>query len=417
MQIYSFLLKWKKIRDSNFLQKDSPCFESYVYVRGYQIVMVTRREADKRAMWQSEKDLGISRALVDWYKVYKRELPWRETGDPYLIWISEVILQQTRVAQGLAYFNRFRERFPDVASLASADEDEVLRYWQGLGYYSRARNLHAAAKEVMERFGGVFPSAYKDVLSLKGIGEYTAAAIVSFAWNQPYPVVDGNVYRVLARLFAVDTPIDSTEGKRLFAGLAGTILDPECAGIHNQAIMELGALRCVPQNPDCEPCPLRDKCMAFAAGNVSAYPVKRNKTKSRDRYFNYLYIIYKERTWLNRRSGKDIWTGLYEFPLIETDRAMDFSGLSGTEAFRDLLGDAGSLSVTHELLNRKHVLSHQVLYASFYRIEIERVPASLDKYISLPRESLGRYAVPRLVEIYLEWLADKGEGRPAGNEK
>lgn len=225
---------------------------------------------------------------------------------------------------GIGVFLRFTERFPDVASLAAAEEDEVLKYWQGLGYYSRARNLHAAAKSIMERFNGVFPENYKEVLSLKGIGEYTAAAIVSFAWNQPCPVVDGNVYRVLSRLFAVDTPIDTTKGKKQFAELAGMILDPKNAGTHNQAIMELGALQCVPQNPDCGVCPLKDKCMAFASGNVQAYPVKQNKTKTRDRYFHYLYIIYKEQTWMNRRTGKDIWTGLYEFPLIETDHAMDF---------------------------------------------------------------------------------------------
>mgnify|MGYP000757618191 FL=1 len=198
-------------------------------------------------MLQYESELEISRILVEWYETYKRELPWRETRDPYIIWISEIILQQTRVVQGLEYFLRFTERFPDVASLAVAEEDEVLKYWQGLGYYSRARNLHAAAKSIMERFNGVFPENYKEVLSLKGIGEYTAAAIVSFAWNQPCPVVDGNVYRVLSRLFAVDTPIDTTKGKKQFAELAGMILDPKNAGTHNQAIMELGALQCVPQ--------------------------------------------------------------------------------------------------------------------------------------------------------------------------
>ena len=355
-------------------------------------------------MLQYESELEISRILVEWYETYKRELPWRETRDPYIIWISEIILQQTRVVQGLEYFLRFTERFPDVASLAVAEEDEVLKYWQGLGYYSRARNLHAAAKSIMERFNGVFPENYKEVLSLKGIGEYTAAAIVSFAWNQPCPVVDGYVYRVLSRLFAVDTPIDTTKGKKQFAELAGMILDPKNAGTHNQAIMELGALQCVPQNPDCGVCPLKDKCVAFASGNVQAYPVKQNKTKTRDRYFHYLYIIYKEQTWMNRRTGKDIWTGLYEFPLIETDHAMDFSGLCETQAFRNLLGDAGKLSITQGLSNVKHTLSHQILYASFYQIEIEQVPESLGNYLSLPCRDIEKYAVPRLIHIYLEKL-------------
>ena len=244
-------------------------------------------------MSQIENELETSRLLRDWYRIHKRELPWRESSDPYIIWISEIILQQTRVVQGMDYFLRFTERFPDVASLASAEEDEVLKYWQGLGYYSRARNLHAAAKDIMKRFDGIFPGRYEDVISLKGIGEYTAAAIVSFVWNQPYPVVDGNVFRVLSRLFAVDTPIDTPRGKKAFTELAGLVMDPRYAGQHNQAIMELGALQCVPQNPDCEACPLKERCAAYGTGDVQTYPVKQKKTKTRDRYFHYLYIIYK----------------------------------------------------------------------------------------------------------------------------
>lgn len=355
-------------------------------------------------MSKGENELVISHALVKWYEEYKRDLPWRGTRDPYIIWISEIILQQTRVAQGLGYFLRFTGRFPDVVSLAVADEDEVLKYWQGLGYYSRARNLHAAAKSIMDRFGGIFPDTYRDVLSLKGIGEYTAAAIVSFVWNLPYPVVDGNVYRVLSRLFAIDTPIDSTKGKKQFAKLAGVLLDPENAGTHNQAIMELGALQCVPQNPDCGVCPLSHTCMAYAQGNIRSYPVKQNKAKTRNRYFHYLYIICDGKTWLNRRGGKDIWTGLYEFPLIETARAMDFAELRETDVFQEMLGDAGRLDITVGMTGVKHTLSHQVLYASFYEIEVERVPEALRKYQSLPCSDLERYAVPRLIHIYLEKL-------------
>lgn len=355
-------------------------------------------------MSQEENRLEISRILIEWYKKNKRDLPWRHSTDPYIIWISEIILQQTRVVQGMDYFLRFRRRFPDVASLAAAEEDEVLKYWQGLGYYSRARNLHAAAKSICERHGGTFPRAYKDVLALKGIGEYTAAAIVSFAWNEPYPVVDGNVFRVLSRLFALDVPIDSTRGKKQFTELAGLLMDPEEAAFHNQAIMEFGALQCVPQNPDCAVCPLQSVCMAYASGRVQAYPVKQNRTKTKDRYFHYLYIIYKGMTWLHRREGKDIWTGLYEFPLIETEEAMDFAGLQQTEAFRHLLGDAGQLRISVDLTNIKHVLSHQVLYATFYRIEIERPTPALQAYLSVPLEEVEKYAVPRLIHIYLEKL-------------
>ena len=203
-----------------------------------------------------------SKSLVNWYKEHRRDLPWRRSSDPYIIWISEIILQQTRVAQGLDYFNRFIARFPDVRALATASEDEVLRYWQGLGYYSRARNLLEAARTICRDFGGIFPQTYDEVRSLKGIGDYTAAAIVSFAYDLPYPVLDGNVYRVLARLFALSTPIDSAQGKKEFAELAALLLDKEHPGLHNQAIMELGALQCVPRQPDCSLCPLMDRCMS-----------------------------------------------------------------------------------------------------------------------------------------------------------
>ena len=353
---------------------------------------------------ESVSGLEISRILLDWYAVNKRELPWRKTNNPYLIWISEIILQQTRVAQGLSYFLRFVERFPQVKDLAEADEDEVLKYWQGLGYYSRARNLHAAAKMVMSDFGGVFPTNYRDVLSLKGVGEYTAAAIVSFAWNQPYPVVDGNVFRVLARLFAMDVPIDTTKGKKLFTELAGAIMDRQHAGLHNQAIMELGALQCVPQNPDCESCPLLTKCQAYSMGKVSDLPIKQNKTKTRNRYFHYFFVRYKDTTWLNRREGKDIWAGLYEFPLIETESPMDFAEVSKTSDFQSLFAEAGQLQVKVGLLNQKHVLSHQILYASFYEVTIEKKTKALEKYLSIPYDLLERYAVPRLIHIYLEKL-------------
>lgn len=355
-------------------------------------------------MSQLENELEISRIVIDWYGDNKRDLPWRCSTDPYIIWISEIILQQTRVIQGMDYFLRFCERFPDVVSLAKATEDEVLKCWQGLGYYSRARNLHAAARTVVEVYGGVFPRSYKEVLGLKGVGEYTAAAIVSFAWNEPYPVVDGNVFRVLSRLFALDTPIDSGKGKKQFTALAGLLMDPVRAGLHNQALMEFGALQCVPQNPDCTVCPLQAKCMASMSGSVETYPIKQHKTKTRNRYFHYLYIIYEGKTRLRRREGKDIWTGLYEFPLIETDGPTDFADLQQTETFRRLLGEAGSLRISEELTGFKHVLSHQILYATFYKIEIGRETPALQTYLSVPLEEVEKYAVPRLLHIYLEKL-------------
>lgn len=369
---------------------------------GIKELRTPKTESEHNDMLQTERELDISRRLVGWYREHRRHLPWRESDDPYRIWISEIILQQTRVAQGLDYYLRFTARFPDVAALAAAEEDEVLKYWQGLGYYSRARNLHAAAKTIVERFGGRFPSRYEDVRSLKGIGDYTAAAIVSFAWNEPYPVVDGNVYRVLSRLYALDTPIDTGKGKKQFAALAGLLLDRRDPGLHNQAIMELGALQCLPRDPDCTTCPLASSCAAYAAGKVEAYPVKQHKTKTRDRFFHYLHIIYKGNTWLHRREGKDIWKGLYEFPLIETEGPLDFAGLQQTEAFRQLFAGAGPLTITPGPSGVKHVLSHQVLYACFYRIEIEQAAEGLNRYLPVPAEAVEQYAVPRLIHIYLE---------------
>ncbi len=354
--------------------------------------------------------LAFHPVLINWYKVHKRDLPWRESRDPYIIWISEIILQQTRVAQGLEYFLRFTERFPDVRSLAMAEEAEVLKLWQGLGYYSRARNLQAAARDIMARFAGEFPVAHADVLSLKGIGEYTAAAIVSFVRDEPYPVVDGNVYRVLSRLFAMDTPIDSTQGKKLFYQLAGEVMDKRQAGLYNQAVMEFGALQCVPQQPDCTACPLADRCQAYAAGNVQAYPVKQHKTKTRNRYFHYFYIIYKGQTWLRRRTGKDIWTGLYEFPLIETGEPQDFAGLQQTDAFRTLFAGAGDLHIWQATEAVKHVLSHQVLYARFYQVEVEAVPPALTAYTAVGCAGLALYPVPVLIHKVLDKMDFSGDG-------
>jgi A/G-specific adenine glycosylase len=349
--------------------------------------------------------MEISDILIDWYQEHKRELPWRDTDDPYIIWVSEVILQQTRVVQGTEYFQRFIGRFPNIRSLAEADEDEVLKYWQGLGYYSRARNLRTAAQSMMERFAGRFPSDYHSIRSLRGIGDYTAAAIVSFAWNQPYPVVDGNVFRVLTRLFAIDTPIDTSKGKKEITSLAASLMNPVLVGLHNQAIMEFGALHCVPVNPDCHRCPLQGKCLGYVSGTPQAYPVKQHKTKTRLRYFHYLHIVCKGTTWLHRRQGKDIWSGLYEFPLIETPEPMDFAGLQATGDFQRLFSNIKEIDVSVVLPNVKHILSHQTLHATFYRIRIEtfvEAAKALQSYLPVSSDSLDNYAVPRLIQIYLE---------------
>ena len=342
---------------------------------------------------------SVADILLDWYAREGRDLPWRRTRDPYRIWLSEVILQQTRVAQGTEYYFRFTERFPDVASLAAAPEDEVLKLWQGLGYYSRARNLHAAARQVVERFGGRFPVALEEVRSLRGVGDYTAAAICSAAYDAPCAVVDGNVYRVLARLFDLDAPIDSTAGKRAFAELAQSQLDTAHPGRYNQAIMDFGALRCIPSSPRCEACPLAGRCLALAAGTVAARPVKQGKTRVRDRWFNYLHVSSGDRTLLRRREGRDIWQGLYEFPLIETEGPAELPELVRLPQFRELLGDA-PWHLVRSIPLPKHQLSHQTLHAVVHRIEtLSLTPAAAA--MAVPTAALGDYAVPRLIDRYL----------------
>ena len=276
---------------------------------------------------------NFSEILINWYREHKRELPWRESSDPYLIWISEIILQQTRVVQGYDYFIRFIKRFPDVTSLAEADEDEVMKFWQGLGYYSRARNLHAAARSM----NGVFPKTYPEVLALKGVGEYTAAAICSFAYNMPYAVVDGNVYRVLSRYLGIETPIDSTEGKKLFASLAGEFLDKSRPAVYNQAIMDFGAIQCTPQNPACLFCPLAGSCMALSKSMVAQLPVKQHKTKTTERFLNYIYVRAGACTFINKRTGNDIWKNLFELPLIETASSVTEEELLALPPYQTIL--------------------------------------------------------------------------------
>ena len=349
--------------------------------------------------------MDFTAAVVAWYKEHGRELPWRGTRDPYLIWISEIILQQTRVAQGLAYFRRFVERFPDVRALAAAEEDEVMRCWQGLGYYSRARNLHAAAREIVERHGGEFPQDYAEVLALKGVGEYTAAAICSFAWGMPRAVVDGNVYRVLARFFGIATPIDTGRGKREFAELAQELLDKREPDVYNQAMMDFGAVQCTPQAPACLVCPLRDGCRALAEGRVAELPAKQGRTEVKPRYFNYLDVHCGGVHLLRRREGKDIWRNLYEFPLVETAEAVDWLVLEQGEAYRRLVAGAGTVAVRRMTEMPRHVLSHRVIYARVYDLEVERFGEGMADYVQVAEGDEGRYAVPRLVELYWERVA------------
>ena len=341
---------------------------------------------------------NFSNTIEKWYQEYKRELPWRESADPYVIWISEIILQQTRVVQGYDYFMRFMKRFPDVATLAQADGDEVMKYWQGLGYYSRARNLHAAAKSM----NGVFPKTYPEVRALKGVGDYTAAAICSFAYNMPYAVVDGNVYRVLSRYLGIDTPIDSTEGKKLFAAVADELLDKKNPALYNQAIMDFGAIQCSPQSPNCMFCPLASGCSALAGGMVAQLPVKQHKTKTTNRYFNYIYVRMGAYTLINKRTGNDIWKNLFEFPLIETPEAVSEEEFPALPEFRAMFAEGETPIVRLVCRDVKHVLSHRVIYANFYMVDLPGNSQSFTSYQKIKADELEQYAVSRLVHAFIE---------------
>ena len=348
------------------------------------------------------KQKKISALLIEWYNENKRSLPWRDTNDPYKIWISEVILQQTRVAQGLNYYLKFIEQFPTVNDLAESSEEEVLKAWQGLGYYSRARNLHKGAKAIVALHNSKMPTAYKEIISIKGIGEYTAAAILSIAYNMPYAVVDGNVYRVLSRLFAIETPIDTSAGKKQFAKLAQDLLDTSDPGKYNQAIMELGALQCAPVQPLCDSCPLQHLCAAGQLNMQSEFPVKSKKVKVRNRYFHYFQIKYDGYIYINKRTGKDIWKNMYEFPLIETEQETELSDLLVSDSFKSLFGDA-EITIHSSAKQFKHVLTHQHIYANFYVVEIEKSDILLsDVFLKIQKDDISLYPISRLIHKYLE---------------
>ena len=346
---------------------------------------------------------SFSKKIIRWFYTNKRDLPWRNTKDAYLIWLSEIILQQTRVEQGMSYYLKFAKTFPTVKHLAKADNDEVMKLWQGLGYYSRARNLHTTSKIISDKYKGKFPSEYSEILTLKGVGEYTAAAIASFAFDKPHAVLDGNVFRLLSRVFGIETPIDSSQGKKEFTALANELLDKKNAALHNQAIMEFGAIQCKPVSPDCSVCPLNTMCVAYEKKLVSVLPVKEKKTKVRNRYFNYVVLNYKGTIVINKRTGKDIWTNLYDFPLIETEKEQTEEEFLGSKEWKIFIGK-NKYSVKSISKVYKHILSHQKIYARFWEIDCASPLQKIigDKAIVIRRKDIFKYAVPRLVENYLE---------------
>jgi A/G-specific adenine glycosylase len=349
--------------------------------------------------------MTFTKAILAWYENNSRDLPWRKTREPYLIWISEVIMQQTRINQGLGYYSRFIGRFPSVGDLARADEEDVLKIWQGLGYYSRARNMHATAKEIIENHSGIFPDGYEKLLKLKGIGEYTAAAIASIAYNLPFPVVDGNVLRFFSRYFGIQIPIDTLQGKKKIHEKMLLLIDRKQPGMFNQAIMEFGALQCKPVNPDCERCPFNNKCLAFLAGNVGQLPVKSKPKIQKSRYFNYL-VLLKERKkgekiiFLRKREDKDVWMNLYDFPLIETSGEISGERLFSSQEWRRIIGD-DQFRLTKQSHQYKHVLTHQVIFAKFYIIQLVGGRKQGLPYVQVPIGEIDRYPVPRLIEEFL----------------
>ena len=341
--------------------------------------------------------------LAQWFETHKRELPWRSNPTPYYVWLSEIILQQTRVNQGLDYFNRFVERWPSLKELSEASEEEVLKMWQGLGYYSRARNLHTCARQITENHNGIFPSDFETLRKLQGIGNYTAAAIASIAFNQPHAVVDGNVYRVLSRLYDIDTPINIENGVKLFAQLAEEMLDHQHPGRHNQALMEFGALQCQPKNPDCAQCPLQSHCLAFAHHTTDQRPVKEKKLKIKTRHFHYLvFKTPNNGIYLRKRKNNDIWKNLYDFPCIESDNNMTIEEIIGSEDFKKMVSEQKFqiVRVSHPYT---HKLTHQTIVATFIEIKIfDFLPLIQTNDILLTFENeLGTFPVPKLIDNYL----------------
>jgi len=338
----------------------------------------------------------LSKKIIGWYQENKRILPWRKTKDPYYIWLSEIIMQQTRVDQGLPYYENFVTLFPSVFDLAAADESEVLRTWQGLGYYSRARNLHKTAKQIVADYNGVFPKSSIELLKLKGVGPYTSAAISSICYDEPTAVVDGNVYRVLSRLYEIDTPINSSAGIKTFAQLAQSLITPSNPGDYNQGMMEIGATICTPKKPKCHVCPISYTCNALQNNSQLSFPTKLKKAKIKDRYFNYLVIRSQGKLFLKKREFKDVWIGLYEFFLIES--LYSVASLDDLKSsFPEWLKNP---NMTHSPIYAKQILSHQRIHAQFWVLDLEKIPefTSSSFYNITEIDSLPKH---RLIEKYL----------------
>ena len=339
----------------------------------------------------------FSSKIINWYYQNKRQLPWRNTKDPYKIWLSEIILQQTQVKQGLPFYNKFIKSFPSISDLANANEEQVLKLWEGLGYYSRARNLHFAAKQIYR--AGFFPKEYNDIIALKGVGEYTAAAIASFAFKLPYAVVDGNVFRLLSRFYGIETPINTSKGKKQFTELAQSLLVKNKADIHNQAIMEFGSLMCKPKQPNCFNCPLQNRCIAFKNNTTHLLPVKKGKIKVKTIYYEYFFFKMNGYTLINKRTTKGIWQSLYEFPIIKSENLISREKVLTHHQFESWTNKIDYIVLS---VNKfKHILSHRKIFARFWEIKcLNTLPRSNFKKIKI--ENIDEFAVPRLIQKFIQ---------------
>ncbi len=342
----------------------------------------------------------FAKLIISWYNSNQRSLPWRKTKDPYYIWLSEIILQQTRVNQGLTYYNKFVENYPTIFDLANAKEEEVLRLWQGLGYYSRARNLHATAKYITKNLNGVFPNSFDDIIKLKGVGDYTAAAIASFAFNEKVAVLDGNVFRVLSRYFGEQADIADSKSKKIFQKIAKDALPKENVDTYNQAIMEFGALHCKPQSPFCALCELQKKCYAFQHGLQNKLPVKTKKVKVKKRYFNYFIIEHNNQFFLKKRVKKDIWQNLYEFYLIEKKQEENIDNLLKEPLFADLYADKITIKKQGDTI--KHILSHQHIFTQFWHLKVTSKSFSLETHQPFSHQEVEDLPKPILLAKHFE---------------
>ena len=344
--------------------------------------------------------MSFQSEIIKWYFINKRSLPWRETKDPYIIWLSEIILQQTRVEQGLPYFNKFLANFPDVASFANASEDNVLKLWQGLGYYSRGRNMLFTAKYVMEHYKGVFPNSYAELIKLKGVGNYTAAAISSFSNNERQAVIDGNVYRVLSRYFGIKEPINMPKGQKIFAALANELIENQQPATYNQAIMEFGALQCKPKSPNCSVCPIQIDCFAYKNQLVTELPIKIKKVKIKERWFNYFVGVTDDNILIKQRIPGDIWQKMYDFPLIELSEEQSMQDENFIRKARELFGELVEIQFIER---RKHLLTHQIIYVQFFAIANYIINFSLQTDIkSVSLSAFKQLPHPKIIGDFIE---------------